>query len=67
MKWIDNVKECLKKRELDVRQARRMAQDRSEGEFIGHSPGYEPLTLLRCQSCMKTLKGGSLFVAKPTT
>ena len=29
-RWIDNVKECLKKRGLDVRQARRMAQDRSE-------------------------------------
>ena len=33
--WIDTVKECLKKRGLDVRQARRMAQDRSEWrEFV---------------------------------
>ena len=29
-RWIDNVKECLRKRSLDVRQARRMMQDRSE-------------------------------------
>ena len=28
--WIDTAKECLKKRGLDVRQARKMAQDRSE-------------------------------------
>ena len=29
-KWIDTVKECLMKRGLDFRQARRMVQDRSE-------------------------------------
>ena len=29
-RWIDTVKECLKKRDVDVRQARRMVQDRSE-------------------------------------
>ena len=29
-RWIDTVQECLKKRGLDVRQARRMVQDRSE-------------------------------------
>ena len=29
-RWIYSVKECLKKRGLDVRQARRMVQDRSE-------------------------------------
>ena len=29
-RWIDNVKDCLRKRGLDVRQARRMVQDRSE-------------------------------------
>ena len=28
-RWIDTVKECLKKRGLDVMQARRMVQDRS--------------------------------------
>ena len=30
MRWIDTVKECLRKRGLDVRQPRRMVQDRSE-------------------------------------
>ena len=29
-RWIDSVKECLGKRGLDVRQVRRMVQDRSE-------------------------------------
>ena len=29
-RWIDTVKECLRKRGLDVRQAKRMVQDRSE-------------------------------------
>ena len=29
-RWIDTMKECLKKRGLDVRQAKRMVQDRSE-------------------------------------
>ena len=29
-RWIDTVKECLKKRGLDVMQPRRMVQDRSE-------------------------------------
>ena len=29
-RWIGTVKECLKKRGLDVRQARRMVQYRSE-------------------------------------
>ena len=29
-RWIDTEKECLLKRGLDVRQARRMVQDRSE-------------------------------------
>ena len=34
-RWIDTVKECLRKRGLDVRQARRMVQDRSERrEFV---------------------------------
>ena len=27
-RWTDTVKECLKKRALDVRQARRMMQDK---------------------------------------
>ena len=29
-RWIDTVKECFRKRVLDVRQARRMVQDKSE-------------------------------------
>ena len=29
-RWIDTVKECLRKRGLDFRQARRMVQDSSE-------------------------------------
>ena len=29
-RWIDTVKECLKKRGLDFRQARRMVHGRSE-------------------------------------
>ena len=29
-RWIDTLKDCLKKRGFDVRQARRMAQNRSE-------------------------------------
>ena len=29
-RWIDTVKECLKKIGLDVRQARKFIQDRSE-------------------------------------
>ena len=29
-RWIDIVKEILRKRGLDVRQARRMVQDKSE-------------------------------------
>ena len=29
-RWTDSVKECLKKRGLDVRQARRMVHDRYE-------------------------------------
>ena len=37
-RWIDTMKECLKKRGLDVRQARRMVQDRSEWRgFVGGS------------------------------
>ena len=28
-RWIDTVKDCLKKRGLDIRQARKMGHDRS--------------------------------------
>ena len=34
-RWLDTMKEGLKKRGLDIRQARRMMQDRSEwGGFV---------------------------------
>ena len=34
-RWLDTVKNCLKKRSLDVKQARRIVQDRSEWrEFV---------------------------------
>ena len=54
-RWIDTVKVCLRKRGLDVRQARKMVQDRSEwqgfeGKCMGLSPWNEPLTLMRCHS-----------------
>ena len=29
-RWVDTMKECLRKRGLDVRQARRMVEDGSE-------------------------------------
>ena len=35
-RWIDSVKECLKKRRLDVRQARRIVQD---SEWWGYAWG----------------------------
>ena len=46
-RWIDTVKDCLKKRGLEVTQARRMVQDRNEwgdceGECMGCRSGYEP-------------------------
>ena len=72
-RWIDTVKECIRKRGLDARQARRMVQDRSEwqiivrGECMGCSPGDDPLIFMRCHSYMKPLQGGSPFVAEPET
>ena len=47
-RWIDTLKECLKKRGLNIRQARRMVQDRNEWrEFVrgntwGVSRGMNP-------------------------
>ena len=46
-KWIDCMKECLKKGGLDVKQAGRMVQV-CKGEYIGHSQGMNPQTLMRC-------------------
>ena len=65
-RWIDNVKECLKKIGLDVSQPRRVMHDRnvwwgvSEGKCMGHCLGDEPL--MRCYSLMKNLS-----VVKPIT
>ena len=47
-RWIDTVKECLRKRGLDIRKARRMVQDRREwrgfvrGSAWGVAPGMNP-------------------------
>ena len=41
MRWIDTVKDCLRKRGFDVRQAKRM---------VGVCED-EPLTLMRFHSC----------------
>ena len=47
-RWIDTVKEFLKKRGLDARQASRIVQDRSEwrgfvsGNAWGVPPGMNP-------------------------
>ena len=48
-RWIDTVNDCLKKRGLDVRQARRMVQDRidsgvRQGGIKGGSPSVAELT-----------------------
>ena len=64
-RWIDTVKDCLRKRGLDVRQAGRMVEV-YEGECMGYSQGDELLTLMRCHSYMKPL-GRNLSVAEPTT
>ena len=47
-RWIENVKECLRNRGLDVRQVRRMVQDRCEwggvvrGNAWGIARGMKP-------------------------
>ena len=43
-RWINNMNDCLRKRCLDVRQARRMVQDKCE--CTGCSLGDEPLTMM---------------------
>ena len=61
-KRIDTMKDCLRKRGLDVGRTVRMVQDRSE--CVGRHPGDEPSTLTRCHSYMKPLKGGTSSAAK---
>ena len=34
-RWIDTVKDCLRKKGLDVRQARRRVHDRGGGDLRG--------------------------------
>ena len=43
-KWIDMVKECLRKRGVNIRQAKRMVQDRSKwrGNAWGVARGMNP-------------------------
>ena len=48
-RWIDIMKDCLRNRGLDVRQARRMVVV-CVGECMGHIPRDEPQTLTRCHS-----------------
>ena len=65
-RWIDTLKECLKKRGLDVRQTRKMVQDKSEwwgfvrGNAWGIAQGMNPrpwwdTTVVGCHSYMKPL------------
>ena len=49
-RWTDTVKECLRKRGMDVRQARRMVGV-WDGECIGYRKGNEPLILMKCHRC----------------
>ena len=67
-RWIDTVKECLRKRSLDIRQERKMVEV-CEAGCLGPSSEEEPLTLrcygVGCHSYMKPLVG-SLSVAEPT-
>ena len=65
-RWIDTVKECLKKRGLNVKQARSMVHDKSvwrvcEVECMGYYLGDKPFTLT------KFWKGRISSVANPTT
>ena len=76
-RWSTTVKECLKKRGLDVRQGRRMIQDRSEWQGLvrgnawavsrGTNPDLDGMWVVSCHSYMKPLKGRSPFLAEPTT
>ena len=58
------MKECLKKRGLDVRKVRRIVQNRCEwrGFVRGNAWGVDA-GVLDSHSNMKPLKGGSPYVA----
>ena len=67
-RWIDTVKERLRKIGLDFMQARIGVNGGGlEGECMLRSLGDEPLTLMRCHSYMKPLKVKGPSVAEPTT
>ena len=40
-RWTDTVKDCLRKRGLDVKQARRMVQDRSEWQGFARGNAWD--------------------------
>ena len=63
-RWNDTMKNCLRKRGLDVRQARRIVQDRCEWWEFARAINS---TVVGCYITMKSLKGGSLSVAEATT
>ena len=56
-RWIDTVKECLKKLGLNVKKVRRVVHDRSvlsggyEGECVGCNSLDDHLDLTRCHRC----------------
>ena len=77
-RWINTLKDCLKKRGLDVRQAGKIVHDRSVWRgFLrwnawdiagGMNPGVSRHTIVvRFHSLMKLWKGGNPSVVKPTT
>ena len=47
-RWIDTVKDCLRNRGMSGKQGEWC---RIGVNGMGCSPGYEPLTLMRCHSC----------------
>ena len=52
-RWIDTMKDCLKKRGLDVRQARRMVHDRSVCRGFVRGNAWGVARGMRCHSLMK--------------
>ena len=77
MRWIDTMKDCFRIRGVDVRQARRMVQDRRQWQVfvrvnawgvawvMNPRPCWDP-TVVGSHSNMKSV-GGNLSMAKPTT
>ena len=63
------MKECLKKRGLDIRQARRIVQDRSEwrGFVREMNPRPSRYAIVVGFHTSMMLLGGNMSVAEPTT